>query len=93
MRSTKDPTEIRKLFQDQLIGKQILQIDTQGVWIDNDGEWHLENVTTIHIEGGLVLSLSGSAQIDDCEVDVTLSNDTETLRTNSDCEYKRVWIN
>jgi hypothetical protein len=94
MTTIRDAAVIKHLFQDQLIGKQILQIDTESVWKNSDGEWYLENVTSIHIEGGLVLCLSGSARIDDSRVDVLLSRDLETRRDNSDgIEYPRIWIN
>lgn len=88
----RDEKVIQKLLRDKLIGKQILQIDVQGIWSEKNGDLNLDNVTSIHIEGGLVLALCGSSRIDDCEVSVTISDDLETLRSNSDYDYKRVWV-
>lgn len=92
MKIVKDGNQIKDILFDKIVGKQISQIDVESLWIDDNGDVHLENVTSIILAGGSVLGLQGSSHIDDCRVDVTLSDDIETKRSNVDEDYKRVWV-
>ena len=88
----RNPKEISELLAGKIVGKTITKIDLEEIWTDNDGHINLENVTTIHL-GDTVLVLSSGGHLDDYEVDIQITNETEKEYSNSDgVEYKKVWI-